>query len=294
MSRRSAQRPINLISLRVIPAPTHRNRTRRILRSAPTMPPAPTPVPPEIAESISRADRVYAQLRDDIFEMRLLPGDRITEAGVAERFEVSRTPAREALQRLQADGLMQGYVRGGWEVVPIDFKRFDDLYEMRELIETFAVRKICNMLAAAENETSQVRSMLDALAAVWAKPATEQMSDGREAAALDEAFHQALVEATGNAELASAMRNVTDRIRIVRRLDFVYGDCIAQTYAEHAAILRAIREARTDDALALLRDHIRTSRTEVSKLTLHRLQGARTSVAPAHPLQARARQRRTV
>ncbi|MBB5448171.1 DNA-binding GntR family transcriptional regulator [Paraburkholderia sp. WSM4177] len=61
----------------------------------------------------------------------------MTEGSIADRFGVSRTPAREALQRLQSDGLMRGYVRGGWEVVPIDFKRFADLYEMRKLIETF-------------------------------------------------------------------------------------------------------------------------------------------------------------
>ncbi|MGF6852747.1 DNA-binding GntR family transcriptional regulator [Paraburkholderia sp. CI3] len=79
----------------------------------------------------SRADHVYVSVREDIFDMRLLPGDRVTEGSIAERFGVSRTPAREALQRLQSDGLMRGYVRGGWEVVPVDFKRFEDLYEMR-------------------------------------------------------------------------------------------------------------------------------------------------------------------
>ena len=247
------------------------------------------------AHAASRADHVYIQLRDDIFEMRLLPGDRITEASVAERFQVSRTPAREALQRLQSDGLMQGYVRGGWEVVPIDFKRFDDLYEMRELIETFAVRKICGALnSRASAAATAVTAMLDALAAIWEVPPRRRIRDGRELAALDEAFHQALVDATGNEELMSAMQKVTDRIRIVRRLDFVYGDCGAQTYEEHAALLRAIRERRTREALSVLEEHIRTSRTAVRELTLHRLQNARTSLAPTVPPHARLRPRRTV
>lgn len=60
--------------------------------------------------------------------MHLLPGDRVTEARIAERFGVSRTKAREALFRQQSDGLIRDYVRGGCEVVPIDFKRFEDLY----------------------------------------------------------------------------------------------------------------------------------------------------------------------
>ena len=61
----------------------------------------------------SLPEYVYARLREDIFEMRLLPGDQVTETEVAAYFKVSRTPVREALQRLQSDGLMQGYVRGG-------------------------------------------------------------------------------------------------------------------------------------------------------------------------------------
>jgi DNA-binding GntR family transcriptional regulator len=255
----------------------------------------PTSVSPgetasQAARAASRADRVYVQLRDDIFEMRLLPGDRFTEGSVAERFQVSRTPAREALQRLQSDGLMKGYVRGGWEVVPIDFKRFDDLYEMRELIETFALRKVCSAL---DTRAPELGAMLDTLAAIWDVPAKRRIRDGRELAMLDEAFHQALVDATGNEELMSAMHNVTDRIRIVRRLDFVYGDCNTETYEEHAAILRAIRERRTCEALQLLEAHIRSSRTAVRTLTL-RLHDARTSLALTAPNHERPRQRRTI
>ena len=112
----------------------------------------------------SRADLVYLSVREDIFDMHLLPGDRVTEASIAERFGVSRTPAREALQRLQGDGLMRGYVRGGWEVVPIDFKRFDDLYEMRQLIESFALAKLFGTDGRLRPEVAQ---LVDRLEQVW-------------------------------------------------------------------------------------------------------------------------------
>ncbi|HEY3600262.1 MAG TPA: GntR family transcriptional regulator [Paraburkholderia sp.] len=226
------------------------------------------------ASAVSRAHYVYNRLRDDIFELRMLPGDRLTEGTIAERFNVSRTPAREALQRLQGDGLMQGYVRGGWEVTPIDFKRFDDLYEMRELIETFAIRKLCRRAAPPGPD---VLRMLDGLDAIWQVPVDARLRDGREVAALDEAFHQTLIAAADNDELSAALQRVTDRIRIVRRLDFVYGDCIGATYAEHATILSAIRTANHDEALDCLTQHIRGSQDEVQKLTLHRLYNARTN-----------------
>jgi DNA-binding GntR family transcriptional regulator len=238
----------------------------------------------------SRADHVYVSVRDDIFEMRLLPGDRVTEGSIAERFDVSRTPAREALQRLQSDGLMRGYVRGGWEVVPIDFKRFEDLYEMRKLIETFAVSK----LSSAEGAVcAGIAQMLDRLELVWKVPCDHRKRDGREMVALDEAFHHALVHAADNAELTNAMQRVTDRIRVVRRLDLVYGDCIDDTYDEHVAILDAIRNRETDRSVALIARHIEGSRAEVRTLTEERLQRARTAIGPNSVPYAPPRLRRT-
>ncbi|MFP3569156.1 GntR family transcriptional regulator [Paraburkholderia sp. SIMBA_030] len=238
----------------------------------------------------SRADHVYFSVRDDIFDMRLLPGDRLTEGSIAERFGVSRTPAREALQRLQSDGLMRGYVRGGWEVVPIDFKRFEDLYEMRKLIETFAVGRL---VAADTSLSGSVTQMLDRLDAIWNVPHAQRIRDGREMVTLDEAFHQALVTAADNAELSAAMQRVTDRIRVVRRLDLVYGDCIDDTYDEHVALLDAIRNREAERSVALIARHIEGSRAEVRSLTAERLQRARTAMEPHGAPYAPPRLRRT-
>lgn len=226
----------------------------------------------------SLPEYVYARLREDIFEMRLLPGDQITETEVAAYFKVSRTPVREALQRLQSDGLMQGYVRGGWEVVPMDFKRFADLYELRQLMEVHAVRRLCN---AADGDGKQRVDMaqINTLKQDWCVPLEQRLSDGRAVAALDECFHQTLVRATGNQEMASAFDRLTDRIRIVRRLDFVYGDCVGSTYDEHAALLAQIDARAGDEAVRLITEHIDGSHAEVNQITLHRLHSARASAA---------------
>ncbi|CAM2145050.1 GntR family transcriptional regulator [Paraburkholderia tropica] len=220
----------------------------------------------------SRADRVYESLREDIFELRLLPGVWLTEAAVAARFEVSRTPAREALQRLQGDGLMRGYVRGGWEVAPIDFSRFDDLYEMRELIETFAIRRLCERHARGDRAAVQA---LDALGAIWLVPEAARLTDARRVAALDEAFHLALVDAVGNAELSAALRRVTDRIHVVHRLGFVYGERVGETYAEHAELIGAIRAGGVGVAIELAERHVRRCRAEICRLGAQRLELAR-------------------
>ena len=78
-----------------------------------------------------------------------------------------------------------------------------------------------------------------------------------------------------NAELARVHWDVTERIRIIRRLDFTRGDRIAATYAEHAKILRAVIQYKADQAQLLLRTHIEQSKIEVRKITLSTLFEAR-------------------
>ena len=96
-----------------------------------------------------------------------------------------------------------------------------------------------------------------------------------EVAERDEAFHCSLVAAAGNAEMTRVHRDVTDRIRIIRRLDFTKQPRIDATYEEHGKILKAIRAKRADQASLLLRAHIETSQAEVRKITLHQVHMAR-------------------
>ncbi|EGF30013.1 transcriptional regulator, GntR family [Oxalobacteraceae bacterium IMCC9480] len=220
-------------------------------------------------KSSSLPDYVYGNLRDDIFALRLLPGDQVTESDIAAYFDVSRTPVREALQRLQRDGLMQGYVRGGWEVVPVDFKRYEDLFEMRRVIELYAVTRLCQEGVGID------QSLIDGLQLTWCCPVDQRLVDGLQVATLDEGFHQTLVRATGNLEMATTFDRLTDRVRIVRRLDFLYGDCVQLTYDEHAAILGAITTRDSAAALGLMTAHIEDSHASVRQLTLHHLHNVR-------------------
>jgi DNA-binding GntR family transcriptional regulator len=92
---------------------------------------------------------------------------------------------------------------------------------------------------------------------------------------LDESFHCSLVQSAGNTEMTRVHQDITERIRIVRRLDFTKRVRVDATYDEHAQILRAILAHRTDEATRLLRTHISTSQAEVRKITLHEVYLAR-------------------
>ena len=111
--------------------------------------------------------------------------------------------------------------------------------------------------------------------AIWLVPTGERSSDMAQVSRWDEEFHCKLVAAAGNAEMARVHRDVTDRIRIIRRLDFTKQARIDATYEEHAKILKAVQRRRGDQAAMLLRAHIETSQAEVRKITLHQVHRAR-------------------
>ena len=96
---------------------------------------------PQIADPSPEA--VYQQIKMDIFEFRLLPGARFSENEIAARARVSRTPVREALLRLQREGFVDVLPKSGWMVRPLDFERFEHLYDARIVLELDAVRKLC-------------------------------------------------------------------------------------------------------------------------------------------------------
>ena len=117
--------------------------------------------------------------------------------------------------------------------------------------------------------------VLAALADVWLVTPTERLTDGAAVGRADESFHNQLVQATGNREMARVHREITERIRIIRRLDFTKTARIEATCDEHARILRAITRRRGGEAQRLLRAHIEQSKLEVRHITLDMLYRAR-------------------
>lgn len=225
---------------------------------------SPRPITPAMGNSL--ADRAYAQIKQLIFDFVLLPGDRFSESDLVNRLEVSRTPLRQALQRLQQEGFLVVFPKSGWQVSPLDFEVFDQLYDFRILLESHAVVRLCEM---------EDRPALQALAAIWLVDPAERIVVHTHVDKLDENFHSALVQAVGNAEMTRAHDDITERIRIIRRLDFTKPARIEATYNEHAQIISAITRRRVDEASRLLRAHIEQSKLEVRHITLDMLYQAR-------------------
>jgi DNA-binding GntR family transcriptional regulator len=163
-------------------------------------------------------------------------------------------------------------------VRPIDFARINQLYDLRVVLETTAVARLCASPAPSPE--------LEPLKAVWLVPAAERLSDARAVAQFDEQFHATLVHAAGNHEMARVHWDITERIRVVRRLDFTYAQRIDATYQEHAKILKSVMQRKAEQALLMLKGHIAQSQTEVRKITLHTLYEARQRLQQGQTLPA--------
>lgn len=242
--------------------PTRKTRPGRAF-GLPSTPRVEADKPKNLAES------VYEQVKSDLFDFHLLPGDRFTEADVATKTGASRTPVREALYRLQQEGYLEVHFRNGWQVRPLDFVRLDESYDLRIVLEQVAAKR----LESASPES--LCELLDRLDGVWLKPPARRSYEAVEVADWDESFHCSLVAAAGNREIARVHAEASEKVRIIRRLDFTQRTRVEATYEEHAAILKALRARRGDEAARLLGAHITVSRIEVRNLTLHKLQSAR-------------------
>ncbi|HLX81871.1 MAG TPA: GntR family transcriptional regulator [Burkholderiales bacterium] len=209
------------------------------------------------------ADAVYTRVKTDIFDFRLVPGARFSENEIARRGRVSRTPVREALLRLEREGYLEVNAKSGWSVRPLDFQHFEYLYDVRIILELAAVKKLCS---------ADIGDALTSLKKTWLVAAPRQrLRDWLQVSRLDEAFHSSIVAAAGNPELARIHNGITERIRIIRRLDFTQPERIDCTYDEHAGILRAILARKAQQAALLLKSHVEQSKLEVRKISLHRL-----------------------
>ncbi|MCO8093676.1 MULTISPECIES: GntR family transcriptional regulator [Acinetobacter] len=211
------------------------------------------------------SELVFQKIKNDIFDFKLMPGERFTESEIAESYAVSRTPIRQALYRLQQEGYVEVQFRSGWQVRPLNFKAYEELYDLRILLECYVVEQLCLM------PKDQLKAALEILIQTWCIKPEQYVYDLRQLSVKDEAFHCHLVFAAGNAEMTKIHSEISEKIRIIRRLDFSKDYRIEATYAEHQQILKALLAQDAAFCLSILDAHIRHSRNEVKKITLEML-----------------------
>lgn len=204
---------------------------------------------------VRAADRIYGHLREAVLARELDPGSRLSIPRLAVQFGVSRSPVREAVQRLVQDGLATEEPHRGGAVATITADELLPLYEVREMLEGLAAR-----LAAQ-------RATRDELARLHTEQRSHEHAvengDIRAHVEHDLAFHKLLRQAAGNAELRLALERVQGRVTIAM-LSADYATWPAKAVAEHRSILDAVIAADPDAAESAARAHIVRVRQDIA------------------------------
>lgn len=193
------------------------------------------------------ADRVYEQVKAMAVAYRLRPSERINEVELARQLGVSRTPLREALNRLAAEGFLVATVNRGYTMMPLDPQRVLTLYEYRAILEVGALRLACER--ASDAELAELHN--------FAQHSRDEVDDDAHALrvlSLDEQFHEGLARLSGNDEMVRALRSLNERIRFVRWIDMQGRR--SGTQAEHLRIMEHLRRREADAAATLMQAHI--------------------------------------
>ncbi len=196
----------------------------------------------------SSVDRIYAQLKQMAMTYKFRPGEPLNEVELAASFGVSRTPLREVLNRLVAEGLLDFVPRKGFSCQPLDTKRVFDLYEVRCGLEMMSAKLATERASDAD---------IEALAQFW-KTATEKFCTFTpvDCTRCDETFHERLAELSKNSELLHMLQNVNARAHYLRLISMEQEAYRQNTCAEHQLILQAIQRRDAEAAANSMAAHV--------------------------------------
>lgn len=211
----------------------------------------------EVNEYMPLRDVVFKTLRQAILKGDMVPGERLMEIQLAKKLGVSRTPIREAIRKLELEGLVTMVPRKGAEVAGITEKNLRDVLEVRRALEELAIELACERihedmvteLVAAE------RDFKDATAG----------SDAIKIAQMDEKFHDIIFQATENDKLVQMLNNLREQMYRYR-LEYIKDEKTRQTLlAEHEEIINAIQSRQVTQAKSAIRSHIDNQEVTISK-----------------------------
>jgi len=179
-----------------------------------------------------------------LIDYRFKPGERLNESALVGRLGGSRTPLREALNRLVAEAFLTFQPGRGFFCRALDPKEIHELYQLRAVLEEAAVQVAAARISA--EEIADIEAFLDATGT--------ETNNADQLVGLDEHFHTRLMAASGNGEMVRLLDNVNARIRFIRWVDMDRRR--PETQREHRAIMQALKASDGAEAGRRMRAHI--------------------------------------
>ncbi len=213
--------------------------------------------PEAVGEGGSMVDQAYQALRAMAIDFAFRPGEAVKVLALAKQLRLSRTPVKEALNRLVTEGLFEATPQGFIARSP-DVDEIVDLYDLRTILETAAFERACARVTDAEIED---------LAEWWStvNRGYADLSLG-ETTRVDEAFHERIALLSGNRELQRQLRGIAARIRFFRTIDLDYQSFRGPYYEDHVAIIEALRKRDVAGGQTIIAGHIALSRERAVEL----------------------------
>jgi DNA-binding GntR family transcriptional regulator len=204
----------------------------------------------------SRSELVYQKLRDGIQQGALKAGQRVMEVEIAEWLAVSRTPVRDALRRLESEGMLTHEPRAGLVVASLNRQAVSELYVMREVLEGTAARLCARH--ASDMEVMELEELV--------KHEQRLQGNFEELARHNRNFHEAIHRGAHNRYLQKSLSAVNDSMWLLGKSQMLLPHRAKTALTEHAALLAAIRKRDPDAAEQAARRHVRAAQSERLKL----------------------------
>jgi len=209
-------------------------------------------------EYLPLRDVVFNTLREAILKGELVPGERLMEKQLAERMGVSRTPIREAIRKLELEGLVVMVPRKGAEVASITEKDITDVLEVRGTLEALAVRLACEKMS--EKDIKRLIKVKDEFEEAAKSKKTEKLINK------DVEFHDIIFQSTGNEKLIQIINNLREQIYRFRVKYIFEMENYTQLVEEHDEIVNSIKNKDKKKAEAIALKHIKNQEETVIEM----------------------------
>ena len=209
----------------------------------------------QMNEYLPLRDVVFNTLRQAILKGELKPGERLMEIALAEKLGVSRTPIREAMRKLELEGLVVMIPRRGAQVANITEKDLNDVLEVRIALENMAIEKACKRMT--EEQMRQMRHAEKEFERVLAEGNLVRIAEA------DVDFHEVIYQAADNARLYQVLSNLREQMYRYRVEYLKEEDTRNQLVQEHEELSKAIRERDVQKAQELSLRHLENQRQAI-------------------------------
>lgn len=197
---------------------------------------------------VGLAEQAYAALRDAVLTHQMPPGTRLSVPEIAQRLNISRSPAREAIARIVSDGLAINEPNRGAVVASVDLEQLAEIYALREVLEGLACRLAAS--AVTDDGLRELRELLDNHARAVASGDTERHYE------FDQQFHAQIRHLAGNRRLSESLERLRGQIRVAMYTTRRSTGGMPQAIAEHHLILEALESRQPIQAEKAGRQHI--------------------------------------